>query len=676
MQNIKIPRFLLGAALIFWGLQTGLWILAIPFALIVECSYFIPYQWDLSVADVKRVYRLCWLLFIILFIYLLITNWTIYFVDTILEWIPNVLFPLLVAQLYSKNKTPEKSSYPLPFDLTFPFFTLCLLSASAVYSKDIYFYIGMFILSSLALWTVRSQRYSPSIWLSLILIAGCMGFMGHLFLHQLDLALEDRVVSWLSRNNQQETDSAKQRTNIGDIGLLKLSNDILFRVSSPNPQVFPLLLREAVYDKYQFSSWITAQSSFTTVNPDNNGTTWRLGKKPIHNSTITVSTPLRNGSGLLKLADGTFEIDQLPVSQMEQNRYGTIKVTGKFEAIAYQFLFNPNFPLDSLPTERDLRIPNTERPVLNRIIQQLHLSGKSPQEIVNRVERFFQKNFTYSLTLAGKESNSTPISHFLLQTHAGHCEYFATATTLLLRAAGIPARYTIGYSVHEFSPLENQYIVRSRHAHAWSMVYVNHKWQTLDTTPANWESLEDSTVNQWGLIFDFFSFCGWKFSQGLQYLKTNNSLKYGWWIVLPLLIFILIFILMRKSSPKKWLGRFHPRQSSSPVIVQSAQIDPNSEFYLIEQALNQQGLVRHSSESWKNWLGRLRSELPDLDLLDDLTLLVELYYRDRFDPQGIEITQKEQLKYSIKIWLEQYTQKNGTNLRLKDDESGFSRRYP
>jgi len=30
-----------------------------------------------------------------------------------------------------------------------------------------------------------------------------------------------------------------------------------------------------------------------------------------------------------------------------------------------------------------------------------------------------------------------------------------------------------GYSVQEFSKLENRYVARSRHAHAWARVYVN-----------------------------------------------------------------------------------------------------------------------------------------------------------------------------------------------------------
>jgi transglutaminase-like putative cysteine protease len=48
-------------------------------------------------------------------------------------------------------------------------------------------------------------------------------------------------------------------------------------------------------------------------------------------------------------------------------------------------------------------------------------------------------------------TNETPLARFLLRTRSGHCEYFATATVLLLRQLGIPARYAVGYAVHEAS---------------------------------------------------------------------------------------------------------------------------------------------------------------------------------------------------------------------------------
>ena len=58
-----------------------------------------------------------------------------------------------------------------------------------------------------------------------------------------------------------------------------------------------------------------------------------------------------------------------------------------------------------------------------------------------------------------------------MKTKAGHCEYFATATVLLLREVGVRARYVTGYAVPESAREGDNYIIRERHAHAWALVY-------------------------------------------------------------------------------------------------------------------------------------------------------------------------------------------------------------
>ena len=88
-----------------------------------------------------------------------------------------------------------------------------------------------------------------------------------------------------------------------------------------------------------------------------------------------------------------------------------------------------------------------------------------------------------------------------MRSRAGHCEYFATATVLLLREAGIPARYATGFSVQDFSRMENRSVVRERHAHAWVLAFVNGAWRDLDTTPSNWGELGKSRMPAGGLRF-------------------------------------------------------------------------------------------------------------------------------------------------------------------------------
>jgi maltooligosyltrehalose synthase len=110
-------------------------------------------------------------------------------------------------------------------------------------------------------------------------------------------------------------------------------------------------------------------------------------------------------------------------------------------------------------------------------------------------------------TMSGRDS---ALAQFLLEEKAGHCEYFATATTLLLRAAGEKARYVVGFSVQEKHPKTGEYLLRGTHAHAWCRVWNEQtgRWINVDTTPPTWvgeSSLGDERIRGagwWCVIVD------------------------------------------------------------------------------------------------------------------------------------------------------------------------------
>ncbi|HLP90754.1 MAG TPA: transglutaminase-like domain-containing protein [Nostocaceae cyanobacterium] len=664
---MKPSLILLIASVIFWGWQTGILIFSLPIALILLGSQFLNLRWDLSKTDFKRIAYFCLISLVTLTIYLLLINRSLYFIYTLFQWLPIVFFPLIAAQIYSINEnidiltlflksnnltTTDKETH-FYFNFTYPYFILCIFSASASNIRDISFYLGMFVLSSLAFWFLRPKRYSSIIWLCLILIAGSIGFIGHIGLHQLHLKFETQFITLFTNANGQETDSLNKRTSIGEIGLLKQSNDIIFRVASENKQTFPLLLREATYNIYKSANWLATNPNFTLVQPDHNQTTWFLGNQLQNSSEIIIAATLSGDQSLLRLPDGTFQIDDLPVKKMEKNQYGTIKVLGDIKPVTYKIQFNPNLSLDSPPTEEDLQIANQEKSAINQIINNLDLQRKSPPEILKELDKFFQQNFTYSLQLTGKDKSITPLSTFLLKTRSGHCEYFATATTLLLRAVGIPTRYAVGYSVHEFNKLENQYVVRSRHAHAWTMVYLNGKWQAFDTTPADWTSIENAAVSPLSFISDLWSLLGFKISESLRYIIASDSLKYSLLLILP-----IIFIFIRRVGGKKVVRRLSKKEILTKSVDKFHAIGIDSEFYLIEKKLNDLGFFRHPSESLKNWIERLKEEVPTLNILNDLTVVIDLHYRYRFDPAGIQETDRIKLKSSIQVWLDKYGSKD------------------
>ena len=91
------------------------------------------------------------------------------------------------------------------------------------------------------------------------------------------------------------------------------------------------------------------------------------------------------------------------------------------------------------------------------------------------------------------DSTIDPVLDFLVNRKQGHCEYFASALTLLLRSAGMPARLVNGFKGGDWNDLARVMTVRQKHAHSWVEVYLGETagpdrapiWLTLDPTPGN-----------------------------------------------------------------------------------------------------------------------------------------------------------------------------------------------
>jgi hypothetical protein len=95
---------------------------------------------------------------------------------------------------------------------------------------------------------------------------------------------------------------------------------------------------------------------------------------------------------------------------------------------------------------------------------------------------FRNEGFVYTLTPPLLPSD--PVDMFLFDERRGFCEHFASAFTVLLRDAGIPARVVTGYQGGEINPRGGYMIVRQSDAHAWSEAFVGGEWRRFDPTAA------------------------------------------------------------------------------------------------------------------------------------------------------------------------------------------------
>ncbi len=74
------------------------------------------------------------------------------------------------------------------------------------------------------------------------------------------------------------------------------------------------------------------------------------------------------------------------------------------------------------------------------------------------------------------------VDWFLTESHRGYCVHYASAGTLLLRLAGVPARYVEGYTAE--IPAHGSAAVEDSAAHAWVEIYLDgYGWYPVDMTP-------------------------------------------------------------------------------------------------------------------------------------------------------------------------------------------------
>ncbi|MBW1704570.1 MAG: transglutaminase domain-containing protein [Deltaproteobacteria bacterium] len=659
---MNTPPLLLGAALLFWGWQTGFLVIAAVMALILEGSRLVSLRFAFSRADINRFSDLSGIIFGGMFIYLLSAGRAAQSVLTLIMWMPMALLPLFMAQVYGtsekidisalflvfRRKRKGAEARPVTLNISYLYFALCILSAGSANSRKVEFYGGLFILVVWALWSVRSRRFSLILWLALLLFSGVIGYIGQFGLHRLQLSLEQMALTSFADLFPKELDPYKARTAIGELGRLKLSDSILFRVRPENFSGQSILLRETSYKAYRNSMWFAPRARFEDVRPGADRSTWRIGSGAgEEGETIIISQSLKKGRGMLKLPLTACEIDEFPVLKFIRNQYGAFKVEEGPGFVNFRVRFGEGSALDSPPDEGDLLIPPDEMDAVSGIARELDLGAASPKDVLQHLSQYFQNNFMYSLDLNGRKSDATPLGDFLLSSRKGHCEFFATATVLLLRAAGIPARYAVGYSVQEFSDLEDCFVVRSRHAHAWTLVYIDGAWRNFDTTPASWITAEEETASLLEPLRDILSYILFKFTEWRWSEKKGGLTKYMGWLLIPLIIFILSRFYSRKRFNRD-------REKREDKEFKDIREGTDSAFYLIEEKLAQSGYGRRASETLTDWLDRIETLHPQSVSSRSLKPILDLHYRYRFDPKGITADEKASLRSYVRSWLEQY----------------------
>jgi protein-glutamine gamma-glutamyltransferase len=672
---MRAPPFYLAAATLFWAWHANVFPLGIAMALALEAPRFLHTRWSFGSVDFARVGDLCTWAFVILGGYLTFTRGMPIPILEIFRWLPLVLLPLMTAQLFSEaGRVPLRAMFmslrsaryaelgQQGVDISYTYVVVCALSAGAANLRQPSYFLGILLLAGWGWWAVRTTRYPRWVWMLVFSAVGIAGYAGQFGLSRLQQIVVDSTQSMFSGNAR--IDPYRSTTDIGEIGELKQSGRILVRVNAPESSQLPILLHTASYDTYaaptwlgktKFSlfdrdadvahstpAWLALGAGFASLAAQPGGTSWLISGSASSPSRISISQQVERGKAVLALPAGTFRIEGLAAQGLERNMLGTVEIQSREDLANFDAVFDPAATFGDKPQPADLKLPHNEVAVLDQIVGRLHAKGASPREAMAALRLYFQQEFRYSTYLSGGEQK-TALANFLLVSHAGHCEYFATATTLLMRAAGVPARYATGFSVQEWSPLEERFIARERHAHAWAQVWDGGRWVDFDTTPPVWFAAEAGDESRLQKLADLWSWASYRYAVWENEQPAARTIV-GLGLVVPLVAILIYRLLMQ--------GPLAIRRAALKAAGEKQQLPgADSEFYEIEARLARAGCTRAADEPLAAWLARIARERNDIAVAP-LQALLRLHYRYRFDPQGLNAEERAALGAQARRWLQ------------------------
>lgn len=308
----------------------------------------------------------------------------------------------------------------------------------------------------------------------------------------------------------------------------------------------------------------------------------------------------------------------------------------------------------------------------------------SHKEIAEALETYLRDSgqYKYSLDMSINDPKIDPVEDFLFNRKQGHCEYFATALVLMMRAEGVPSRIVSGYKGGLERPDNPDILeVQQRYSHLWAEAWVDGDgWTTYDATPvaSRTESIEElntrktslwsdvqttlsslwseSILNMsldrqeasiygplrelaytiWNLMQEFFISPEFAF-QSLWDMLTNRESRIGvsGRIIMMMMVLALGLMIWLISRARFWsrtgiwdLGLGASRQREKKV-----------EFYQrFLQLLKQLGMDRQPSQTPLEFAEQVTSSLPALskaELIEMPSRISRMFYRVRFGEEEL-----------------------------------------
>jgi protein-glutamine gamma-glutamyltransferase len=302
------------------------------------------------------------------------------------------------------------------------------------------------------------------------------------------------------------------RMTLGDIGRLQESNQLVMRVRVEEPAAARnrnLRWRGVALDRFDGRRWYQSSNQGATLLANERGlfqfgTTEELGRlttqtffvEPIDTPVLFAApraVAVQGALSHLKRDAGDGLASRMHAEERITYRVFSDTVEPAPERLrggrqAYPTEPTPNL---RLPVENYLQLPpdlDTRVGSLASLVV-MEAGARNAYDAARAIEAHLGSNAyggRYGYSLEMQATGREPLSDFLFRVRAGHCEYFSSAMTIMLRTQGVAARVVNGFQSGEYNEAADAYTVRQADAHSWVEVYFPSvdEWVAFDPTPA------------------------------------------------------------------------------------------------------------------------------------------------------------------------------------------------
>ena len=279
------------------------------------------------------------------------------------------------------------------------------------------------------------------------------------------------------------TGGTTDRIELGGVGVIKDDPTPVMRVRFPaGPPGGEPYWRTVTFQRWTGKGWSRGDPKRVPVAGVHG--VWKLGRAPVE--TTIAEVEWLGSEPAIPLPGEPVEL-RIP---RKRRAVPPILLTGEDGSLEFAGSVEPRFTITAgrsgvgdeplagggyleVPADLDPRIAAMAAPFRDR---------GDPLAIAQAMVEMLGQGYRYTRELPGQTPD--PLAHFLFERKAGHCEYFASALTMLLRSAGIPARVAAGYFGAHWVEAGGYFVVREGDAHAWTEAWIPGRgWTRFDATP-------------------------------------------------------------------------------------------------------------------------------------------------------------------------------------------------